>query len=285
MEKEQKEKVKTKKVKFYYYIITFALILVVGFSTIFIVRSLQDYHNKFVGEENIEVVGANSTSKRAKYKSALTVELSGKNLEMYNKAINTLLNDNEGHIRELVIRVALQILEAKVLTFDNNDYYISAEWNQSCANRGQERYSVVSYINYINGKKTCYIDNFGFARLVFSISAYSIDNQNPKDVDKLNSLYGESGNIDELSKLKTYSLKTGTLLTENETTDFRGEKNIRTVGLLIARTSKKTDNEYYILTRSTILTAKEKGGLAFELVEQTESENPIHFTLSKDYLN
>lgn len=285
MEKENNQKNKTKKVKIYYYILTFVLIVVVGFSTIFIVRSLNTYHDKYVGEETIEMVGATSTSKRAKYKSALTIELSGENLELYNKAINTLLNDNEGHIRELVVRVALQILEANVLTFDNNDYYISSEWNQSCANRGQERYSLVSYINYINNKKICYINNFGFAKLVFSISAYSIDNQNPKDVSKLNSLYGENGNIEDLTKLKTYSLKTGTLLTENEVTDFRGEKNIRTVGLLVAKTSKKTDNEYYIITYSSIIIAKEKGGIAFELIEQSESDSPIHFTLSKDYLH
>lgn len=136
--------------------------------------------------------------------SALKIKLTGDYLTAYNKATKSLpIDDKKSRV---LIKVGLQILQAKVISYENALHFYSLDYKASGSQRNKKQYSLLDCINRINEGRYIYTDCFGFVRLAHSIACYTLNNKNPEDVSGLNGLYGYKG---AYSQGKTYNTMQG----------------------------------------------------------------------------
>jgi hypothetical protein len=136
--------------------------------------------------------------------SALKIKLTGDYLTAYNKATSSLPKDDKNS--RVLIKVGLQILQAKVISYENALHFYSLDYKASGSQRRQTKYSLLDCINRINEGKYIYTDCFGFVRLAHSIACYTLNNKHPENVSGLSGLYGYKGGY---SQGKTYNSMSG----------------------------------------------------------------------------
>ena len=156
--------------------------------------------------------------------TVLNIKLAGAYLEVYNEATKNLTDSVSDRNRKLVAMVGLQILQSKVIKYENELHFYSLNYSNSGATPAAKYYSLKDCIERINAGQKIYTDCFGFVRLAHSIAAYSIDSKNPENVAGLNGLYGYKGSytgsaISNLNKLNCstviYDRLTGTGSSKN----------------------------------------------------------------------
>ncbi len=154
----------------------------------------------------------------------LSITLSGKYLEAYNNATKKLTNSASDKNRKLVAMIGLQILQSKVIKYENELHFYSLNYSNSGATAAAKYYSLKDCIDRINAGQKIYTDCFGFVRLAHSIAAYSVNSKNPESVSGLGGLYGYKGSytgaaISSLDKLNCsaviYDRLTGTGSSKN----------------------------------------------------------------------
>lgn len=138
--------------------------------------------------------------------SVLSIKLSGAYLNVYNEATKNLTDSVADKNKKLVALVGLQILQSKVIKYENALHFYSLNYTNSGAVQSAKYYSLKDCIDRINAGQKIYTDCFGFVRLAHSIAAYSINPKNPESVAGLSGLYGYKGSytgasISSLSKL------------------------------------------------------------------------------------
>lgn len=150
-----------------------------------------------------------------KYKSALNIVLTGKYKEHYNKAIANLSNSDEDEKRKLVCKVGLQILQSNLIKYERYLHFYSLAYTNSVGQGQKQFYSLTDAIKTINKNQIIYTDCFGYVRLVYSISAYSINPSNPEAVSGLKELYGYRGAYSTATKISSQSvLKPGDMIVD-----------------------------------------------------------------------
>ena len=125
--------------------------------------------------------------------SVLNIKLSGEYLEVYNKATKNLTNSTSDKNKKLVALIGLQILQAKVIKYENELHFYSLTYSNSGGTSAAKYYSLKDCIDRINAGQRIYTDCFGFVRLAHSIAAYTINSKNPESVPGLSGLYGYKG--------------------------------------------------------------------------------------------
>lgn len=125
--------------------------------------------------------------------SPLNITLSGTYLDAYNKATKNLSNSTSDKNKRLVAMIGLQILQSKVIKYENELHYYSLSYTSSGGSAAVVYYSLKDCINRINSGQRIYTDCFGFVRLAHSIAAYSINAEAPGSVSGLGGLYGKRG--------------------------------------------------------------------------------------------
>ena len=166
-----------------------------------VIEDKTDVESKAEVEDKVEVEG-----KAEVVSTPLTIKLSGSYLQTYNNATKNLTNSAADKNRKLVAMIGLQILQSKVIKYENKLHFYSLSYTNSGASQGAKFYSLKDCIKRINAGKRIYTDCFGFVRLTHSIAAYSINPANPENVSGLGGLYGYKGSytgasISSLSKL------------------------------------------------------------------------------------
>lgn len=138
--------------------------------------------------------------------SVLSIKLSDAYLNVYKEATKNLTNSVSDKNKKLVALIGLQILQSKVIKYENELHFYSLSYSNSGGVSAAKYYSLKDCINRINAGQRIYTDCFGFVRLAHSIAAYSINSKNPESVAGLSGLYGYKGSytgaaISSLSKL------------------------------------------------------------------------------------
>ena len=156
--------------------------------------------------------------------TALNIELTGDYLDTYKKSVAGLGNSSTDLNRKLVAKIGLQILQSKVIKYENELHFYSLTYSASGAVAGAVYYDLEDCIKRINNGKRIYTDCFGFVRLTYSIACYTINKNNPSSVAKMSELYGHKGaytgaSITSINKLSCgnviYDRLTGTGSTTN----------------------------------------------------------------------
>lgn len=143
----------------------------------------------------------------SKVPSVLRIELTGNYLTAFNKSVKTIPSDDKKS--QVLIKVALQILQSKTICYENALHFYSLDYSASAKNRNRTKYSLRDCVTRINNGHFIYTDCFGFVRLAHSIAAFTLNNKNPENVSGLNGLYGYRGaysqgsSFNSLKKLKT----------------------------------------------------------------------------------
>lgn len=266
-----------KKIGLLYYIISFLIIIVVGGASVFVIKRVS-HHSQFeVDNEVIEVVGATSDSQRAKYTSPLTIQLGETNLAYYNSIINTLYKNEEGFKREIVVRIALQLVEANLFMLDHNEYYFNTDYPYSGTTRGVKYYSLISYMNLINNGTKCYINNIGFVRLVNSFCAYAINPESPETVSYFSDFYGENFGFDsDAQKLNANSVLSGDVLFDVTTGNelVQGSTN-RSMAIYLGQHFK----ELYFVSANSVGKLNIDLQMGHYYLKEITKENPQLFTM------
>ena len=156
--------------------------------------------------------------------TALNIKLTGSYLDTYNKAVAGLTNSTADRNKKLIAKIGLQILQSKVIKYENALHFYSLSYTASGGSSKAKCYDLKDCINRINNGQRIYTDCFGFVRLTHSIACYTLSKTNPGSVAGLSGLYGYKGsytgsNITSLNKLSCgtviYDRLTGTGSTTN----------------------------------------------------------------------
>lgn len=156
--------------------------------------------------------------------TALDIELTGSYLDVYKKSVAGLGDLAADLNRRLVAKIGLQILQSKVIKYENELHFYSLSYSNSGGAAGAVYYDLEDCIERINNGERIYTDCFGFVRLTYSIACYTINNSNPASVAKMSELYGYKGaytgaSITSVDKLSCgnviYDRLTGTGSTKN----------------------------------------------------------------------
>lgn len=177
--------------------------------------------------------GNNYSGPPSEVPSALSIELTGDYLTAFQKSSQTLATDDTKSL--ILIKVALQILQSKTISYKNALHFYSLEYENSGGTAGAKTYSLVNCINRINDGNRIYTDCFGFVRLVHSITCYTINKNNPSSVSGLSSLYGWKGAYSEGKTFSSInSFKSGAVIYDTITgTDAGYSSSNRHVGMFL----------------------------------------------------
>lgn len=160
----------------------------------------------------------------ADVESVLNITLSGTYLETYQKATKGLSNSTVDRNRKMIAKIGLQILQSKVIKYENALHFYSLTYSASGGTAKAKTYNLKNCIDRINKGQTIYTDCFGFVRLTHSIACYTLNPSNPESVQGMSGLYGYKGSytgagITSLDKLACgtviYDRLTGTGSTTN----------------------------------------------------------------------
>lgn len=146
--------------------------------------------------------GGSSNTSSNDVESVLNIKLTGSYLDAYNNATKNLSNSTSDRNKRLVTKIGLQILQAKVIKYENKLHFYSLSYSNSGGTPKAIKYNLKDCIDRINARQTIYTDCFGFVRLAHSIACYTINPSNPSSVSGLSGLYGYIG---AYSHAKTYS--------------------------------------------------------------------------------
>ncbi len=144
--------------------------------------------------------------------SVLNIKLTGTYLDAYNKATKNLTDSSSDRNKKLVALVGLQILQAKVIKYENELHFYSLTYSASAGTAKAKYYNLTDAIERINSGKRIYTDCFGFVRLTHSIAAYTLNKTNPGKVVGLGGLYGYVGAYTGASISSLNKLDTGTVI-------------------------------------------------------------------------
>lgn len=150
--------------------------------------------------------------------SALNIKLSGKYLTAFQKSAKNLSKSDTTSL--ILIKVGLQILQSKTITYENALHFYSLDYSSSGGTAKSKAYNLKNCIDRINSGNKIYTDCFGFVRLTHSITCYTLNSSSPESVSGISELYGWKGaysqgkNIVSMKKVKTgaviYDTMTGT---------------------------------------------------------------------------
>ena len=147
----------------------------------------------------------------SKIPSALRIELTGDYLTAFNKAVKTIPSDDKNS--QVLIKVALQILQSKTICYENALHFYSLDYSASAKYRNRTKYNLRDCVIRINNGHFIYTDCFGFVRLAHSIAAFTLNNKNPENVSGLNGLYGYTGSYSQGSSFNSLKkIKAGAVI-------------------------------------------------------------------------
>ncbi len=207
-----------------------------------------------------------------KYNSVLTVNLSGSYLTHYNKAVKRLSNSDSDNKRKLITKIGLQILQSKVIKYENALHFYSLSYSSSGGSARAVKYNLKDCISRINSGKRIYTDCFGFVRLTHTIACYSINPSNPGSVSGLSGLYGYVGAYTGSSITSLDKLSAGTVLYDRLT----GSNGDRHVAMYLY----EENGTVYYMDQSRIASGTHKNS---SYIYSPVGSNPYKFNKFKSY--
>ena len=208
--------------------------------------------------------------------SALNIKLTGNYLTAYNKATASLPKDDKNS--RVLIKVGLQILQAKVISYENALHFYSLTYKASGSQRNQKTYSLMDCINRINKGYYIYTDCFGFVRLTHSITCYTLNNKHPENVSGLSGLYSYKGGYSEGKTYNSMSdFKPGAVIYDTMTGIEAGySSGNRHVAMYLYRNG----TEVVYMDQSGLKTGTYRNG---NHIYSTASKTPYKFNKFKNY--
>ena len=217
-------------------------------------------------QSNDDTVGAKDVP------SALTIELSGEYLEVFNKAVKTLPEDDLNS--RILIKVGLQILQSDTIKYKRHLHFYSLDYTNSCSVENKQKYSLTDAITRINADQFIYTDCFGFVRLAHSIACYTINSVNPASVAGLSGLYGYKGAYSQGATFDSMSsLKSGAVVYDTLTGSGTGERHV-------AMYLYGTGNDIVLMDESGL---RKSCSFKTDGYIYSESSNPYKFNKFKNY--
>ena len=170
--------------------------------------------------------GGSSNTSSNDVESVLNIKLTGSYLDAYNNATKYLSDSTSDRNKKLVVKIGLQILQSKVIKYENALHFYSLSYSNSGGTPKAIKYNLKDCIDRINARQTIYTDCFGFVRLAHSIACYSINPSNPSSVSGLSGLYGYKGGYSQASTYSSLtSLKAGTVIYDR-LTGTNGDRHV-----------------------------------------------------------